>query len=299
MAVVVLLSVFAFFIGCRSAAERNRIASCPEYAFNEYLRAGIEFGIPGLLLSVAVIVLGTLFLYRHGSALTWGLAAWGIFAFASYPLDVWQLRVLLACFLGSAAGIWLNPGRLGKCLIVSSATILALCYAAWWWPEHVARKMAEERWHDEQRLADFGVSDGVSDSLALLYPQLRTEYRYLYDYGYALYKDGRYEESNKILQEGASISSDPMFYDIIGRNYEALGNYDSAERSWLHAHYMVPSRLYPYILLMEMEDQRKNYEKALYYAREILLMPVNERNMTMRKLHEKAEIYYEEYKKDN
>ena len=48
--------------------ERVRIAGCPEYAFNEYLRMGMEFGILGLLLSVAVIVLGTMMLCRSDSS---------------------------------------------------------------------------------------------------------------------------------------------------------------------------------------------------------------------------------------
>lgn len=48
--------------------ERVRIAGCPEYAFNEYLRMGMEFGILGLLLSVAVIVLGTTMLCRSDSS---------------------------------------------------------------------------------------------------------------------------------------------------------------------------------------------------------------------------------------
>lgn len=48
--------------------ERVRIAGCPEYAFNEYLRMGMEFGILGLLLSVAVIVLGTMMLCHSDSS---------------------------------------------------------------------------------------------------------------------------------------------------------------------------------------------------------------------------------------
>lgn len=134
--------------------------------------------------------------------------------------------------------------------------------------------------------------------MAILYPQLRRNFRYLYDYGYALHKECRYEESNVILREGALISSDPMFYNIIGKNHEALGDYELAERNYIHAHNMVPSRLYPYILLMEMKERQGNTEQALAYARKALSLPVNERNMSMRDLHERARKYYDEHKKD-
>lgn len=57
-----------YFEGEERSQERVRIAGCPEYAFNEYLRLGMEFGILGLLLSVAVIVLGTTMLCRSDSS---------------------------------------------------------------------------------------------------------------------------------------------------------------------------------------------------------------------------------------
>lgn len=278
--------------------ERVRIAGCPEYAFNEYLRLGMEFGILGLLLSVAVIVLGTMMLCHSDSSLTFGLVAWGTFAMASYPLAVWQLRLLLAVFLGAAIGVSVKVGKKGRLILVPALVCLSVGSMLVWLPENKHRKEAESKWLEERRFTNFGIFDGMADRLAILYPQLRRNFRYLYDYGYALHKECRYEESNVILREGALISSDPMFYNIIGKNHEALGDYELAERNYIHAHNMVPSRLYPYILLMEMKERQGNTEQALAYARKALSLPVNERNMSMRDLHERARKYYDEHKKD-
>lgn len=278
--------------------ERVRIAGCPEYAFNEYLRMGMEFGILGLLLSVAVIVLGTMMLCRSDSSLTFGLVAWGTFAMASYPLDVWQLRLLLGVFLGAAVGQNMKVGKRTRLILASTFIVIATGLMLIWLPENRQRKYAEGKWLEERRFTNFGIFDGMADRLAILYPQLRRNFRYLYDYGYALHKECRYEESNVILREGALISSDPMFYNIIGKNHEALGDYELAERNYIHAHNMVPSRLYPYILLMEMKERQGNTEQALAYARKALSLPVNERNMSMRDLHERARKYYDEHKKD-
>ena len=278
--------------------ERVRIAGCPEYAFNEYLRMGMEFGILGLLLSVAVIVLGTMMLCHSDSSLTFGLVAWGTFAMASYPLAVWQLRLLLAVFLGAAIGVSVKVGKKGRLILVPALVCLSVGSMLVWLPENKHRKEAESKWLEERRFTNFGIFDGMADRLAILYPQLRRNFRYLYDYGYALHKECRYEESNVILREGALISSDPMFYNIIGKNHEALGDYELAERNYIHAHNMVPSRLYPYILLMEMKERQGNTEQALAYARKALSLPVNERNMSMRDLHERARKYYDEHKKD-
>ena len=287
-----------YFEGEERGQERVRIAGCPEYAFNEYLRLGMEFGILGLLLSVAVIVLGTMMLCHSDSSLTFGLVAWGTFAMASYPLAVWQLRLLLAVFLGAAIGVSVKVGKKGRLILVPALVCLSVGSMLVWLPENKHRKEAESKWLEERRFTNFGIFDGMADRLAILYPQLRRNFRYLYDYGYALHKECRYEESNVILREGALISSDPMFYNIIGKNHEALGDYELAERNYIHAHNMVPSRLYPYILLMEMKERQGNTEQALAYARKALSLPVNERNMSMRDLHERARKYYDEHKKD-
>lgn len=278
--------------------ERVRIAGCPEYAFNEYLRMGMEFGILGLLLSVAVIVLGTTMLCRSDSSLTFGLVAWGTFAMASYPLAVWQLRLLLGVFLGAAVGQNMKVGKRTRLILASTFIVIATGLMLIWLPENRQRKYAEGKWLEERRFTNFGIFDGMADRLAILYPQLRRNFRYLYDYGYALHKECRYEESNVILREGALISSDPMFYNIIGKNHEALGDYELAERNYIHSHNMVPSRLYPYILLMEMKERQGNTEQALAYARKALSLPVNDRNMSMRDLNERARKYYDEHKKD-
>lgn len=288
-----------YFESADRGPEHERIASCPEYAFNEYLRFGIEFGVFGFLLAVAVIVLGTMSLYRVDSALTYGIIAWGVFAFASYPMSVWQLCVLLSVFLGAAVGADLNLERRRKFIVALFSIVISVGCTIWWRPRYELMVASESKWHEEQQFAGFGIYDGVSDSLAVLYPWLKKEYRYLYDYGYALHKVGHYKKSNEILYEGASMSSDPMFYDIIGKNYEALGDYEMAKQSWLHAHYMVPSRLYPYILLMEMCDRRGDRREALVYAEKVLSMQVNYRNIAMRELYEKAERYYDEHEKNN
>ena len=287
-----------YFEAEERSRERVRIAGCPEYTFNEYLRFGLEFGIPGLFLSLGVIVLGVVLLHRGKSALTWGLIAWGAFALASYPLAVWQLHLLLAVFLGTAVGINVKAGKMTKLILASTFIVMAIGLMLVWFPENRLKKEAEGKWLEERRYANYEIFDGMADRLAILYPQLRRNFRYLYDYGYALHKECRYEESNVILREGALISSDPMFYNIIGKNHEALGDYELAERNYIHAHNMVPSRLYPYILLMEMEEKRGDTKQALSYARKALSLPVNDRNMSMRDLHNRAKKFYDEHSED-
>lgn len=284
-----------YFSSKPRSAERVRIAGCPEYAFNEFFRVGMEHGILVMLVFAALTVYGIIILRKNNSVFAWGLAAWGTFAFASYPLSVWQLCLLPAVMLGAACG-YLPAASCKSLRIISVSAAVAISAASFsvWLPYSSRKRDAEEKWREVQMLASFGADDGIVDRLAPLYPTLGRNYRFLYDYGYSLHKSGRYGESNVILLEGAARSSDPMFHNIIGKNFEATGDYVSAENCWLHSHYMVPSRLYPYILLMEMYDRLGEKWKATEYAQKVLEKPVNERNAAMTGLRERAEKYLRE-----
>lgn len=219
----------------------TKVAGCPEYAFNEYFKIGVEHGIPAVLGVIAVLNLVIVLLLKYRSPFAYGLIAFSVFAFFSYPLEAIPIK-----------------------------------------------SEAEKKWESIRYLASMELYADAVEELAPLYDDLKDNYRYIYDYGYALHKCNRYQESNEILKEGAKISSDPMFYNIMGRNLEAMGLYEEAEKAFIHAHHMVPQRLYPLTLLMRMHIRLGNNNEALRYGKIILDKPVNERHRTMLRLQTDA-----------
>lgn len=215
----------------------TKVAGCPEYAFNEYLKIGIEYGIPAMAGVIIVLILLIAILLKLRSSLAYGLITFCVFAFFSYPLEAIHIK-----------------------------------------------SDAENDWDSIRYLSSMELYEDAVEEYAPLCDALNGNYRFLYDYGYALYKCGRHRESIVLLKEGAAMSSDPMFYNIIGRNYEAMGLYQEAESAYLHAHYMVPQRLYPLTLLMRMHIRLGNNSEALRYGTMILGKQINERNRTMLRL---------------
>lgn len=291
----------AYFRSAERGAWEKRVAGCPEYAFNEYLKAGIETGLLGLVLAVCIAAFSVLELMKSGSVFAYGATASSVFAFFSYPLSVMPLAVLYTILLGVSCGVS-RPG--GRCAGVESqvkpvpvwmraSTVLmavTLGIVAFHLRDtYLDRRTAMDVWTSSRYLSGMELYEDSLEELEGLYPELFWNYRYLYDYGYALHKTGDYARSNDILQEGAAISSDPMFHNVIGKNYEALGDNDTAEGEYVKAHNMVPCRLYPLVLLMEMYSKTGNETEALDVAERILEMPVNCRNRTMMGLREKAE----------
>ena len=230
-----------YFAEKERSAIITKVAGCPEYAFNEYLKIGVEHGIPAMLSTVAVLLSLITVLLKFHSPFAYGLIAFSVFAFFSYPLEAVDIK-----------------------------------------------SDAERKWENIRFFSGMGLYENAAEELAPLYEDLKENCRYLYDYGYALHKCKRYRESTRILMEGATISSDPMFYNIMGRNFEALCMYEDAGSAYIHAHHMVPQRLYPLTLLMRMNIRLGNNEEALRYGRIISSKPVNDRNRTMLRLQSEA-----------
>ena len=227
------------------------IAGCPEYAFNEYLKVGVEHGMPAMALSLTVVILLICFLLRRKSATAYGAIAFAVFALFSYPSSLWQFKAL--------ALVLLTDGAIS--LRTNAAFKYFVCL----------------------------VFLGAALTVTIRKPSPREErFRKIYADGYALHLAKDYIKSNEILKEGAKVSSDPMFHNIIGKNYESLGDYDNAEAEYLHSHYMVPSRLYPFILLMEMKLRQGDEDAALKFGEMAISLPVNHRNANMEELHRRS-----------
>lgn len=237
---------------------RVKAAGSPEYAFNEFMGIGMETGLPGLSLALAVMIAGIVKLHRRRSPMAAGLLCWCIFACASYPLSVKQLCVFSILFLASV-GKGEHPTHMAE-LIMATTLGLSLCLG--------------------------GIL--VAKMLPGSELQHSVNYRALYDEGHSLFQAGRYAESREILDRGALLSSDPMFDIIVGRDLEAMSDYEGARSAYLKAHYMTPGRLYPLMRMMRLQVATGQDTLALQTARALLDIPVNPRNLTMQRLHDEA-----------
>ena len=117
------------------------------------------------------------------------------------------------------------------------------------------------------------IYEGTVDNYRCLYrecPVLRQDPRFLFEYGQCLSKTGRYGESNSILFEGSRLSSDPMFWNIMGKNYQAMRAVEEAEACFRKAYDMVPNRLYPLYLLANLYFSTGEAEKGVAVAWQLL-----------------------------
>ena len=253
-------------IDISSVSEKERLTcDCPERAFNEYLGIGVEAGPVAMLLFVAAIVVAVVNLLRRKSPFAYGLITLAIFAFFSYPFDIPEFQIMLAVFLAFGGTVEGQGNIAGTAFGVAAVALLGLLFAN----QHSAQKArawAEGEWGKtdywyRQQYYNYVVEDGDT-----LMPQLMHDYRFLFAYGQSLNREGFYAKSDSVLMLGTAISSDPMFWNVMGNNSLAQGRYREAEERYRHAFLMVPNRLYPLCLLAKLYHAEGDTAKFLNAA---------------------------------
>lgn len=270
----------AYFATEEASEQEEWVAGSPEYGFNEYLQLGVELGIVGsilFLLAVGLAVRQLLYSSRpEKGAVLGGLTAFSVFACFSYPLSVIPLVIVFVLFMALAGT--LDDRKLpaeerkrtvGAWFVMGASLLMA--GITWRLTQHKEEwKQAYIRWGEEQRYFSMDIFEETVDHYRDLYPFLKDQPKFLFEYGQCLSKTGQYEEGIRILTEGTRLSADPMFYNIMGKDAEALKNFGQAEACFKQASYMVPHRLYPLYLLAKMYFESGQPEKGRDMARQVI-----------------------------
>lgn len=254
----------AYFSKGTYVAWEEHVAGSPEYAFNEYLQIALEYGIPVLLFVLCAII----FCIRCGiqmrrNAVCGGMISFLIFAFASYPLHIPGFVVTL--FVVFAAG-FIGDSRWWYFLWIVIALGIGL-YAMRY--NHYEACKQWTRCQFLYRMGDYSLAE---KEYGKLYPLLQGEGVFLFEYGHCLHKQGMYAVSNRILKEAIGRTCDPMILNIIGKNYQAMGEYGQAEQWLVRSIHRLPGRIYPYYLLVKLYAEPEFYDAvALRDAAKIVL----------------------------
>ena len=235
------------YFGTEEATDKEkRVAGCPEYAFNEYLQVAVELGIP---LAVCLLVVVVLCLYRGVRKGRYGICgailSLMIFSFSSYPLQLPVFIVtfgglLVACLSGADRWQWLglavSVGIIGGFRLKNDLQVEQAC----------------REWMNARVLYNAGAYQSAEKEYGRLYPLLRDRASFLFEYGHGLHKQQQFSKSNRILKEALQRSCDPMILNVIGKNYQQMGDCLSAEDWFIRSTHRLPGRIYPYYLLAKL-----------------------------------------------
>lgn len=235
--------------------HERMMADCPDNAFNEFLFIGVEAGPLVMLLFIGIIVTAIVVSFTRGTIWCYGLTSFAVFAMFSYPLHVKQFQVMLPVLLVTAisdGALRTTRTKIPKIAILSITLAILSIIAIRKLPVARHYKQIETAWKKIECWHKMEYYEYVVEDCETHFSYMKHNYRFLFAYGQSLNKTGKYEKSDSILKMGTKISSDPMFWNVMGNNSLALGKYREAEERYKHAFYMVPNRLYPLYLLARL-----------------------------------------------
>lgn len=243
----------------------ERVASAPEYVFNEYLQVAIAWGLPALCVGLLVIG-GSLYAghKRKEYGLCGALLSLAVFAFSSYPLQFPAfvsalIMLVLACGVGA-----LPLKRFGRRVLFASL-LIGTSYGCFYKYQQKSKTLeACKQWVKSRMFYQSGAYPQAVESYGEIYEAMTWNARFMFEYGHALHKSHQPEASNRILQAALQVSGDPMILNVIGKNEQEMKNYESAEHWLMRATHRLPGRIYPYYLLAQL------YADSTFYQREKL-----------------------------
>lgn len=246
------------------------VAGAPDNAFNEFLDIAVTNGLPITILVYTVCIsLVVCFLHSGQRLFAGGLLSAIVFSLSSYPFH--QIETLFVIFLiGIVIAFVDNVSVYRKGCLLAFVTFFSVCRGQ-------SLYVQQKRSHDPNWLCAKACYDcgDYSRASILYFNALNAHYTdesFLYEYGHTLHKLSEYKYSNEILTLSLRCGGDPMSLNVIGKNYEAMGEYNNAETYYQKAMFRLPNRLYPYYLLAKLyaREEFRNKESCQRMCHEVL-----------------------------
>ena len=222
-----------YFASGKGTPQEEHVAGAPEYVFNEYLQVGIAWGFPVMLAILLMVII--LFGWGHRDR-QFGVCG-GLFSLAIFAFASYPFQFLefILAFLALLVSCAMGYRKDWVRVLTLVLGIGLGIYAVGHRPTKNARRMFEQ--------------------------------------AHALHKAGQWQESIELLEETMKVSSDAMVLNIIGKNYQALGQPYLAESWFIRSTHRLPNRIYPYYLLAKLYAEHPKYfprEKLEWAVRMVL-----------------------------
>lgn len=247
---------YQYFLNANVLVEENKnidVVGVPTSMFNEVLSLALLLGVVG-------IAFGGFILYRKFSTTPMFCMVLSILV-ASLFSYTFYIPIIGILFIYAMASV-----KEKKQFSVSSVVFFPLLLLPLLNMNVGEEMKTRQEWKSSSIFYSMKSYDAVCEDYPSLLPTLKKNHKFMFEYGHSLNKEGKYEESNRILIEGAKQSTDPMFWTIIGNNYLSLKQYGESEESYLRSYYLCPNRLYPIYLLTKLCDTIGDIAKREYYG---------------------------------
>ena len=246
-----------YFASGKGTEQEEHVAGAPEYVFNEYLQVGLAWGMPAMFGIVFLVIV----------CLKWG--------HESRQFGVCGGLLSLSVFAFSS-----YPFQF-LAFILAFLALLVACAIGY-----------RKKWVGALALV-LGIGLGVY--LADNRPQKNA--RQMFEQAHALHKAGEWQASTDLLKEAMKVSSDAMILNIIGKNFQEMGQPKVAEHWYVRSTHRLPNRIYPYYLLAKLYAEHPDVfpkEKLEWAAKVVLEKEAKVESTAIRQMREEVKNLLED-----
>lgn len=262
-----------YFANSPADPREEYVADAPEYGFNEFLQLGGEYGLIGLCLFLSITGIASGGLFKRNTQQTGGvsgaLSAFLVFACFSYPLHMLPMAMLFVLLLAWSVNVGAKGVRIRRWagqILWLPVMVLGLV-AAWRLTE---KETAYKTWKTARAYFRQGDYQEALNRYTPLFSALSDRPAFVFEFGECRFQNAQYGNATAIFLWAAELSADPMVYNKLGKNYQALKQYDRAEKAYVQAAHMIPHRIYPLYLLALLYREMGDMEKARDMARQVI-----------------------------
>ena len=246
-----------YFASGVASEQEKHVAGAPEYVFNEYLQVAMAWGVPALCGILMIVIV--LFSWGHRDG-QYGVCG-GLFSLAVFAFSSYPFQFLE--------------------FILAFLALLVACAM-------VHRKV----W---VRVLALVLGIGLGVYLSANHPAKNS--RQMFEQAHALHKAGEWQASTDLLMETMKISSDAMVLNIIGKNFQSMGQPEEAEHWFIRSTHRLPNRIYPYYLLAKLYAEHPDVfpkGKLEWAARMVLEKEAKVQSTAIRQMREEVKKMLEE-----
>ena len=294
-------------------SQEAMVAGDTNYAFNEVLQLTAENGFFGLLLIFIILFIAfpgefskpdtTSEKESNANRLIIiakaGMISSIVFGLFAYPLQILPVKISFVLFLATVSGAKKSISKPNWKAITATTyknlvpvmgrigiTVLILFGTGWAIKQLTIYTKAYKNWNSAYQLYRMSAYEASIKEYKKAYPVLQRNGDFLTNYGKALSMAGEHSEAVKVLQKTTEIYPNIVVYTALGDSYKNINGPGRAEKAYLHAWYMNPSKFYPKYLLAKLYDETGQTDKAVYTANELLEKEVKIESTAIREIHE-------------
>ena len=273
----------------------KQLADNVTHPFNEFIKIAVNYGIIGLLLYLSLLsfILWKLLKSKHPqkSILLSGYISFIILSLFSYPLQYAPVSLLLSYFTLCVFSDWLQGKKFS---LIIRIPIIGVCFLGIIF--FSLRMNYELEWKDIALKSLQGKTKQMLPKYDKLYPYLRYNSLFLYNYSAELNVSKQYKKSIILLNECQEKYNDYDVQMLYADNYFHIGEIKKAIEIYKHAENMIPCRFLPLYYIFNIYKTSNQNEKAFEYAPIIVNKDVKIPSASVRLIISKAQEFIDKYK---